>query len=244
MTHAKLRFVAAQFALGLAHTGDLVDAAHAALDEGIYADGLAVIATSPGITSSDATPLFASALVDLGHAFPSRDDALRHLQACHFGRIAGGTVSPRNGLGLYYAEVHQPLQWGNDTRLDAWGRSSVRALISHWYDLEYLVAVHEDGRDTARLDQAVEEWQGRGVQLAREWCLEHRIPTPEPRWRSETVLALAAGIYAEGAFDRLPILADALEEAGCDNTDILAHCRGPGPHVRGCWVVDLILGKS
>ena len=66
----------------------------------------------------------------------------------------------------------------------------------------------------------------------------------DPRWQSETVLALATGIYAERAFDRMPILADALEEAGCDNADILTHCRGNGPHVRGCWVVDLILGKQ
>ena len=43
---------------------------------------------------------------------------------------------------------------------------------------------------------------------------------------------------------RLPILADALEEAGCTDADMLAHCRGPGPHVRGCWVVDLVLGKE
>jgi hypothetical protein len=65
-----------------------------------------------------------------------------------------------------------------------------------------------------------------------------------PRWQSEPVVALAAAIRAEGAFDRLPILADALEEAGCDNADILSHCRDSGVHVRGCWVVDLILGKE
>jgi hypothetical protein len=59
-----------------------------------------------------------------------------------------------------------------------------------------------------------------------------------PRWRSETVTALAEGIYQERAFDRLPILADALEEAECDDERILAHCRGPGPHARGCWVVE------
>ena len=44
--------------------------------------------------------------------------------------------------------------------------------------------------------------------------------------------------------DRLAILADALEDAGCDNADILNHCRQPGEHVRGCWVVDLVLGKE
>jgi hypothetical protein len=64
----------------------------------------------------------------------------------------------------------------------------------------------------------------------------------DKRWRSETVKLLTDGIAAEGKFDRLPILADALEEAGCDDADILSHCRGPGPHVRGCWVADLIRG--
>jgi hypothetical protein len=67
--------------------------------------------------------------------------------------------------------------------------------------------------------------------------------TFEPSWRSETAVALASAIYAEHAFDRLPILADALEEAGCDHADVLTHCRGPGPHARGCWVVDGVLGK-
>jgi hypothetical protein len=63
-------------------------------------------------------------------------------------------------------------------------------------------------------------------------------------WNDRTIPKLAQAIYDERAFDRLPILADALEEAGCDNADILNHCRQPGEHVRGCWVVDLLLGKS
>jgi hypothetical protein len=65
-----------------------------------------------------------------------------------------------------------------------------------------------------------------------------------PSWLTSTVVAIAEGIYADRAFDRLPILADALEDAGCDHADILAHCRGTGPHARGCWVVDLLLGKE
>jgi hypothetical protein len=65
-----------------------------------------------------------------------------------------------------------------------------------------------------------------------------------PRWLTSTVVALAEGIYVDRAFDRLPILADALQDAGCDSADILAHCRSDGPHVRGCWVVDLILGTE
>lgn len=63
-------------------------------------------------------------------------------------------------------------------------------------------------------------------------------------WLTSDVVRLAEGIYQNRAFDGLPILGDALEEAGCDGGDVLVHCRGPDPHVRGCWVVDLVLGKG
>ena len=63
-------------------------------------------------------------------------------------------------------------------------------------------------------------------------------------WLTPTVQSIASAIYQDRAFDRLPILADALEEAGCTNADVLLHCRQPGEHVRGCWVVDLVLGKK
>jgi hypothetical protein len=55
---------------------------------------------------------------------------------------------------------------------------------------------------------------------------------------------IARGIYSERTFDRLPILADALEDARCDNAELLGHLRGPGPHVRGCWAVDLLLDNT
>jgi hypothetical protein len=64
-------------------------------------------------------------------------------------------------------------------------------------------------------------------------------------WRTSDVLLLAQGIYTERAFDRMPILADALQDAGCDNTDILTHLRdADATHVRGCWALDLVLGKE
>jgi hypothetical protein len=71
-----------------------------------------------------------------------------------------------------------------------------------------------------------------------------RPVTVDPSWLTQPVVSLANVIYDERVFDRMPELADALEEAGCTNAEILAHCRGPGPHVRGCWVVDLLLGKK
>ncbi len=70
-----------------------------------------------------------------------------------------------------------------------------------------------------------------------------RPPRLAPGWVSSTVLGLARGMYGSRDFAAMPVLADALEEAGCDAADVLAHCRDGGPHARGCWVVDLVLGK-
>jgi hypothetical protein len=66
----------------------------------------------------------------------------------------------------------------------------------------------------------------------------------EPGWRTEAVIGLARGVYADRAYSRLPVLADALEDAGCDQPDLLDHFRGPGPHYPGCWAVDLVLGQT
>jgi hypothetical protein len=66
----------------------------------------------------------------------------------------------------------------------------------------------------------------------------------DPTWRTSTVVALARQMYDSRDFALMPILADALQDAGCEHEEVLAHCRGGGPHVRGCWVVDLVLGKE
>ncbi|MBN9522438.1 hypothetical protein J0H58_28615 [bacterium] len=64
----------------------------------------------------------------------------------------------------------------------------------------------------------------------------------DPAWRTEAVFALARQVSESRDFATMPVLADALEDAGCADAAVLAHCRGGGPHVRGCWVVDLVLG--
>jgi hypothetical protein len=66
----------------------------------------------------------------------------------------------------------------------------------------------------------------------------------DSRWLTPTVVNLAGTIYVDRAFDLLPDLGVALCDAGCDNADILEHCRQPGPHIPGCWAVDLLLGKE
>lgn len=80
--------------------------------------------------------------------------------------------------------------------------------------------------------------------------LREIVGNPVPRvvfddaWRTSDVLAMARGMYETRDFGALPIMADAIQDAGCEEVGILDHCRGPGPHVRGCWVVDLVLNKT
>jgi hypothetical protein len=66
-----------------------------------------------------------------------------------------------------------------------------------------------------------------------------------PDWRTDTVIAIARQMYEAREFSAMPILADALQDAGCNNDDVLTHCRDTAlTHVRGCWVVDGVLGLS
>jgi len=80
--------------------------------------------------------------------------------------------------------------------------------------------------------------------LIRDFFNPFRPVTADPSWLTSTVVALARQMYESRDFSAMPILADALQDAGCENDDVLKHCRGTGPHVRGCWVVDLVLGKG
>jgi hypothetical protein len=73
----------------------------------------------------------------------------------------------------------------------------------------------------------------------------YRPVTFSHSWRTDTAVSVARGMYESRDFGAMPILADALQDAGCDNEDVLNHCRDAKQvHVRGCWVVDLVLGKA
>ncbi len=70
-------------------------------------------------------------------------------------------------------------------------------------------------------------------------------PLVERDWRTETAIAMARQMYEANDFSAMPILADALQDAGCDDDAILNHCRDTGiAHYRGCWVIDQLLSKK
>jgi hypothetical protein len=132
---------------------------------------------------------------------------------------------------------------GGEWRVDEAIRTRLLAAAELAYisTIGYTRGEREPNRLTSFI--SVVNWPGR-------WLVDCILGNPfrpitlDPSWRTEAVTALATGIYADRAFDRLPILADALQEAGCEDEDVLAHCRNDGPHARGCWVVDLVLGKA
>jgi hypothetical protein len=154
--------------------------------------------------------------------------------------VSGRLLEPADARS-YTAETHAAMAAGFAGHPVAYDAA--------WWDCTYAAgaaAFFPPGRDAedAYLSGLLRDIFGNPF---RPTALDSAWLGPKPGlWgkRQKGATELARGIYEERAFDRLPILADALEDAGCTDPDILGHCRGPGPHVRGCWVVDLLLGRS
>lgn len=123
--------------------------------------------------------------------------------------------------------------------------------------MEWGMALDRSPEESARLEKAEEELRAQtaAAEKARQAALLRDIfgnPFRPPSaidaswlaWKDGIVVRLAQGIYQEHAFNRLPILADSLEEAGCADPELLAHCRQQAEHARGCWLLDRLLDKS
>src|SRR5262249_23217272 len=106
------------------------------------------------------------------------------------------------------------------------------------------VAVATSDELWARTQCSSEEETSQALSFRDTFGNQCRPVSIDPRWLTWTVMDLAQVTYDERCFDRLRILADALMDAGCDNEEILLHCRSDGQHVHGCWLIDLLLGKS
>lgn len=164
-------------------------------------------------------------------------------------------AAPRPGLPTNWFESARPVKgplgphgvWPTTPRIHSRGPEFCESMTRDAAELADLTAVNavkvlEGVGDTATERRAQAE-------LAR--CVLGVVCIADPAFdrcwlvaNGGAVARLAEVIYADHAFDRMPILADALEDAGCANQDILAHCRDGGEHVRGCWVLDALLNKE
>jgi hypothetical protein len=124
---------------------------------------------------------------------------------------------------------------------DATGKEAIGALGADQKSRWVFAAVSRPKFDAACAREEREQ-----VRLARDIFGNPFRPVAfDAAWRTSTAVAIAKGMCESREFGAMPILADALQDAGCDNEDVLQHCRDAKQvHVRGCWVVDLVLGKS
>jgi len=125
-------------------------------------------------------------------------------------------------------------------------RAATRVALEHLTDanLSDLVALIARSFGTPDGDEWCGAREFQAVLLRDIFGNPFRPVTFSPDWRRDTAVSLARTMYESRDFSAMPVLADALQDAGCDNDDVLDHSRTPGAHVRGCWVVDSVLGKE
>jgi hypothetical protein len=148
----------------------------------------------------------------------------------------------------------QELFWGQASFAACWAANEQRSFVERVSSqLAREIARHEANARSGNRWKAAKDLQlAAQARLVRDLFGNPFYPVAlDPAWLTPTVTDLATVAYNERALPsgelevaRLAVLADALEEAGCTNGDILSHLRSPGRHVRGCWAVDLLLGKE
>jgi hypothetical protein len=170
---------------------------------------------------------YADGLVEQRERTAARASALQATRA-------GGSVTGQAAWAPYWAASSsiRPVIWNASV---AAAEALVRHAVRHRVD----AAAYNAARAAAALEQA-----GLFRDLTGNPFRPVRIDSAWLTWNDRLVVRLAQAVYEESAFDRLPILGDALEDAGCTDADILTHCRAADSHARGCWVVDALLGQE
>jgi hypothetical protein len=173
-------------------------------------------------------------LIEASEDFADGKVSQQHLRESH-----GATVRHDQN------RAHRAIRSGAAVYSASW-TSSADSYLSCGRELaECMVSPEDLQRGGARVRFAIDQNLRLFANHLRDICGNPFRPvTFDPLWRTSDVVGLAQAMYEERAFERLPILSDALMEAGCERKQIIAHCRGEGTHVRGCWIVDLVLGKS
>jgi hypothetical protein len=237
-----LRLTAARHALGLERPEELTRVADQLLDQGVYTPlAELVLARNPGWLNSG--ELFRRTLRQLGVEPLGEQAAAEFLVRHYLWRIAEKCVPPLNGLWLFMEEFYEPLLLRGESPGILAPRLS--ALVSEYRAHECELTMMEEGFVAAEEGNRRTDKRGTSIRkIVDAWMVQQCLPALDPSWlawNDGTVAKLARTIRAERAFDLLPVLGDALEEAGCTGRDVLDHCRLHGDHSSNCWVIDWLL---
>lgn len=238
---SRFRATAACYVLETADSTALVKAADALLDAGIYTWSIGELATTSQPALRDVGRLFELSLKELALPLPSLEEAARILARWHLYGAIEGREPPFQAIVRLRDDLSYPLRF--DRRLS--NLEPQLRFISLWYRYDDLHEAVERGfQSREEAERAEAELDREFLDHARFW-MERDGPTLlDPGWLSWNggiVRKLAQAIAEERAWDRLPILADALEEAGCGNAELLEHCRAGARHEGHCWITDILL---
>jgi hypothetical protein len=194
-----------------------------------------------------AQPVLGAAIRDAWH---ERYAAEAHANFCeHPAYSAAGAVEGAvYGVGALFDQV--ALSLVSPSLENGWNTQGSPSTLSAAAAVRWAAAVMQlaDRTRDRPLRENMQKRLANAESLAQSVLIRDIFPfrpiTINPAWLTSTVLALAHQMYDSRDFSAMPILADALQDGGCENAQILEHCRGTGPHVRGCWVVDLCLRRG
>jgi hypothetical protein len=240
-----LRLTAAKHALRLSTSEDLARLADQYLDRGVYTPlAELILSRNPGWVSVE--ELVRRTLRQLGVEPLEQQAAVNFLTRHYLWRIAEKSVPAIDGVDLLIEEFYKPLFWYATPR--GISDSHLSPLVSDYYSIEHDRTLIEVHYISAEEGQRIMDGRAASIlAFVTDWVQQHCLPPLDPAWltwNDGTVPRLAQTIRDELTFDCLPVLADALEEAGCNGRDVLDHCRCPGDHLRDCWVLDWLLAQD
>ncbi len=243
--------VTAKYALDLCTSDELVALANSLLDEGAYTHSVGELATVSSPVMSEVACLFTGALRELGFAIPQPKEAVRSLPRHYLWAVAEAVYPPREGVVRFYEECYRPLELARwEHRASHTERLAhvpgVRELVNLYYQYEDLEGYEGEYLSEEERRQRLAKLEQQALELATEWTRANGPASLDPSWLSANgnlALHLAQTIRDERRFLELPVLADALEEAGCAEESLLSHCRDPGGHAGRCWAIDFLLGE-
>ncbi len=247
MSLAPLRVAAAAYVLDAISNEELRQVADEALTRGVYTWSLGELGTTTDPSQFVVRPLFERTLKELGIPLPSLHEAFERLVTSQCRALIEGVAFPSLAARtIWEATDHfeQSSEWKCITDAE---KEQLKTLVGCHYrfeEMDWIIAADLEPEYAASLRPQIEQ---DFRQNADKWVEERnrgRIDRSWLAWNDGGVRKMAQTIHDDRRFSDLPLLADALDDAGCCDVEILEHCREQAAHVSNCWVVQLLLATG